>query len=231
MNREPEIINKIRLLMDGFVYVRSYQDGNKTYWDCYKLRKHECSARAITVHTSGGNFIVTKGVNESKHDHPPNREYAEAEKIKLNLKKKAEAHPEEPPSRLLRNELAGVSSGVVSQLPERESLKKSMRYVRRKNLPKNPVSLQDLGDLPSTYKKTATGDNFMIYDSREDDDSDDDDDENDDEERIIVFATRRNIELLSSSPIWFLDGTFKVLDLSFYHIYFLKPLTISLFSY
>lgn len=28
--------------------------------------------------------------------------------------------------------------------------------------------------------------------------------------RVLVFATRRHIELLCESPIWFLDGTFKV---------------------
>lgn len=119
------------------------------------------------------------------------------------MKRRAEQHPEEPPSRILREELAGVSSGVVSQMSERESLKKSLRNVRRKNLRPSPTSLEDLDALPEEYTKTATGDQFLIYDSENDEDDELDG-------RIIVFATRRNLELLCASPIWFLDGTFKV---------------------
>lgn len=201
MNQEPEIVGERRLFTNGHVYVRSgLPVGNTTYWECYKLRRKECRARATTKSTGGGNFTVTK---ESVHDHPPNREYVAAEKIRMNVKRKAEEHPEEPPSRILRTELENVPSAVLSQLPERENLKKSIRGTRRKNLPDNPTSLLELGELPVDFKKTTTGDQFLIYDSKNDDDDELDG-------RIIVFATRRNLELLAASSMWFLDGTFKV---------------------
>lgn len=92
---------------------------------------------------------------------------------------------------------------MISQLPERENIKKSIRKIRRKHLPKNPTSLEDLGELDTPHTKTSTGDNFLIYDSHNDEDDELDG-------RIIVFATRRNIEVLASSSTWFLDGTFKV---------------------
>lgn len=205
MNSEPEIINETRLFVDGYVYLRSsIPVSTTTYWKCPQLRQKQCGARAITV-TAAGKVTVIKGPEKSPHTHPPNREFAEAEKIKVNLKRKATANPEEPPSRLIRNELAGVAAGVVAQLPERENLKKSVRIIRRKNLPKNPISLEDLPEITNQYSKTATGDKFLIYDSKFDDEESDDTDG-----RVIVFATRRNIELLSSSRTWFLDGTFKV---------------------
>lgn len=206
MNPEPEIVNNTRLIVDGFVYHRSkLPKNNKIHWECHLLRKGECSARATTRHSGDGSFTIQKGLQE--HSHEPNREFAEAEKIKMTLKRKAETNPEEPPAELLRHELAGVLSGVLSQLPERENLKKAIRAVRIKNLPTNPTSIAELGELPDEYTKTATGDNFVIYDSINDE-------ELDLENRIIVFATRRNIELLSQSCIWFLDGTFKVINLN-----------------
>lgn len=203
MNENPEIVGVNRLLVEGFVYVKSRSDGNRTYWDCYKVRRGECKGRATTVSTGGSNFVITKGPRQSQHTHPPNREFAEAEKIKANLKRKAHDQLDRPPSGILQTELDGLSSAVISQLPERENLKKSIRVVRRKNLPKSPTSLEELGDLPAIFTKTSTGDNFLIYDSKNDEDYEPKD-------RIIVFATRRNLELLSSSSIWFLDGTFKV---------------------
>ena len=104
MNPEPEIVNERGLFLDGFVYVRLKPSGNKTHWDCYLLRKGQCKARATTVTTGPRTFIVTKGpvaVEDrvlSEHTHPPNRKYAEAEKMKLNMKRKAAEHPEERPT-------------------------------------------------------------------------------------------------------------------------------------
>lgn len=164
MNSGPEIVGGKRLFLEGFVYVRSKADGHRTYWDCNKVRNKECKARAITVFV-GENVVVEKGPDVSQHAHPPNREEAEAEKIKLNLKRKATIDPEEPPAGMLRNQLTGVHARVICQLPERENWKKAIRRVRRQHLPPNPTSLLELGELPEEFKNTLTGDRFLIYDS------------------------------------------------------------------
>ena len=36
-----------KLLVNGFVYVKSCRQGNKVYWDCVKVKDKECKARAI----------------------------------------------------------------------------------------------------------------------------------------------------------------------------------------
>ena len=57
---------------------------------------------------------------------------------------------------------------------------------------------------------TTGGEDFIIYDSYEDDDDDDDlDDEDRRRNRVVVFAPKRNIEILMKCAMWFLDGTFK----------------------
>ena len=73
-----------------------------------------------------------------------------------------------------------------------------MRRQRRANLPPNPQSLLELGELPAAFQQTLALEKFLIYDN------------GDKEDRVLVFVTRRNLEILSTSPICFLDGTFKV---------------------
>lgn len=228
MNTAPEIVNEKRLFIDGYVYYRSGPPkGNKTHWECSRLWKKECHARATTITAPSGPVTVTKGSfcfkitycfstcrflfpypfsnsgpNESEHSHPPNREEAEAEKIKLNLKRKAETQPDRPPTAMLREELAGVSAGTVAQLPERENLKQSIRRLRNKKTDRSPTSLSELVELPEKYRKMVNGDQFLIHDSRDHDGVVD--------ERVLVFSTKKNLQLLAASPMWFMDGTFKV---------------------
>ena len=102
-----------------------------TYWDYVKVRYKECKARAITVHVPNGKIIIDKGPDQSPHAHAPNREEAEAEKLRSRLKRKA-GENDIIPALLLREELEIVPSGILSQLPERENLKQSIRRVRAK---------------------------------------------------------------------------------------------------
>lgn len=59
--------------------------------------------------------------------------------------------------------------------------------------------------IPSEYKMTADGEDFLLYDSGSSD------------QRMLVFSTVRNIKLLENSTDWFGDGTFKVVPGLFYH--------------
>lgn len=205
MDDTPTIIGA-KMINKGYIYTRSkYGANNTTYWDCQKLRTKQCRSRAVSTVVNGG-VIITK---ETEHDHAPDREVAEAEKIKFDLKQEALTNKEQGPSTILRNVLASTSAGVVAHLPERSNLKKSIRVVRRKNLPPNPKSLEELREVPEEYSNTITGDAFLLYDSAQDGKL---------RGRVLVFATRRNIELLAESDTWFLDGTFKVI--STLHNYF-----------
>lgn len=105
-----------------------------------------------------------------------------------------------------------VDPHVLSQLPERENLKKSMRRVRRRELPPNPTSLSDLNEIPERYTKTLAGESFLLYDSKSDEDYQG-------KGRVIVFSTRRNLEILSNSSTWYLDGTFKIAPNIFTQVY------------
>lgn len=198
---EPKIVNK-KLLLGGYVYVKSRDVGGKSYWDCKLVRRGQCKARAITS-MRGGTIYVEKGAGNSPHLHPSSPEACRAEIFKANLNSQMEDRPEATPAQLLRDELPKVDPGVLTRLPSRESLKTQMRRVRRKNMPANPTSLLDLHEIPDRFKETLTKEKFLFYDSNSDENYSHGG-------RILIFATRRNLELLARSEEWFLDGTFKV---------------------
>jgi len=118
------------------------------------------------------------------------------------LKRKATQDPECPPAKMIRDALSQCSQNVIANLPLRENLRKTIRRERRIGLPPNPKSLDELEDLPPKYQLSAKGEQFLLFDSRDDPDFG--------IGRVIVFSTRRNLEQLAKSDTWFVDGTFKV---------------------
>lgn len=104
---DAERFHEKRLDIDGFMYVFSFDRKASTYWDCSKVRNKECKARAVTSVNHMNQLVVVKGPNESEHSHPPNRDAVEAEKIRLNIKKKAQDNPQTRPASVIRG-LASV---------------------------------------------------------------------------------------------------------------------------
>lgn len=101
-NYRARILSRTRLDIDGYLYVRSYERKESTYWDCKKLRDGECKARAVTTKNPLGGVVVSKGWRESPHRHAPSRDVAEAEKIKADIKKRSEEDEQAKPSVIIR---------------------------------------------------------------------------------------------------------------------------------
>ena len=188
---QSRIVGK-KLLSAGFVYLRSKIENGKIYWECQKLRHGECRVRVITIDTLNGEIIFHKRAKDEDHTHFPNQEQCEAEEANYRMKRKADEHPERPPSAILRDELPTVSEGALNHLPDRENLKKIIRRRGRKNLPPNPRNINELGEVPELYQRTLLDEKFLIYDSIG----------NENLERELVFSIRRNLEELSESDIY-----------------------------
>lgn len=197
---EPQIIGK-RLIMDGFIYYKTTSTAKRIYWECKRYRLGECKSRAITElpNPTTGKLNVIKRPALQDHAHSPNQNECQAEAAKIDIKRAAESNPERPPSAILREKLPKLSIGVLAMLPDRENLKKTMRRLKQKDLPTNPQTLEDLDQIPDRYTKTLLDEKFLIYDSGKNP-----------KRRILVFATKFNLEKLSKSSVWYIDGTFKV---------------------
>lgn len=109
------------------------------------------------------------------------------------LQRQARNHPERPPSAVVR-EVQNCDEAVQAELPEIENIKKTIQRKRLQHLPSNPTNVHELqgtqlqhsfkelffsfplnvallhiADIPDSYKKTLTGENFLLYDSNDDD--------------------------------------------------------------
>ena len=70
------------------------------------MRYKECKARTRTVCGPNGHIALTQGLEQSPHLHAPNRRY--------RLKRKADEDENTPLAGMIREELHGVPSGVLS---------------------------------------------------------------------------------------------------------------------
>lgn len=96
------------------VYYHAKTHREKRHWECRNLRlSKDCTARAVTNNPRPREeLVLIKGPTQSPHSHAPNFNEGEAEKILGKLKRKAEDHPEQPPTQLLWTELANVPEGI-----------------------------------------------------------------------------------------------------------------------
>jgi len=78
------------------------------------------------------------------------------------IKETAEAQPALPPAVIVRDALVGASQRVLSQMPLRENLRQTISRERRKKLPPNAKSLEDLQELPTEYTKTTLDEQFVL---------------------------------------------------------------------
>lgn len=99
-----------KLILDGYVYYHGKYADARRHWECRRLRTKECTARVVTNNPQPGEALIVfkKGFHV---DHPPNYDECAAERVKASLKRRAEEHPEQPPTQLLRGQLNGLSQG------------------------------------------------------------------------------------------------------------------------
>lgn len=71
-----------KLYTDGYTYYEVNIIKGRWYWKCRNIG--ECNVRAIT-YPEGDQVVVVKGPNQSPHQHPLNRERAEAEIVTVSI--------------------------------------------------------------------------------------------------------------------------------------------------
>lgn len=186
-NMSPNFIKSKRgknlLVSKGFVYHKHSSKKENTYWIC--SRKPECKTRA----TSRGDppHIIREGT----HDHAPDQDEVVARTLLNDIKEVSTQHPEMPPLQITSNRLQNIPAVVLAKLPNEMAVRRTINRVRQANLPPNPKTLEELGDIPDEYQQTSGGDRFLLWDSA---DYEDDDEVGGD--RIIIFATAANLKLL-----------------------------------
>lgn len=123
----------------------------------------------------------------TEHCHAPTPDLAPVLELKNKIKIRA-ADTEELPSTILHSTMRSFPLDAAGQLPQSESLLRSIRRQR----PAAPMNADN--KLPDQLKQTDRGENFVLHE----------------DDKLIIFTTATNLSVLKTCKHWFVDGTFKV---------------------
>ena len=137
----------------GFEFHKTGRYKENTYWVC--ARRPECMARATTKGLPPEAPTILKCGTHS--GHAPDREKTSVHKVVNTMKQLAAQHPEMEPANIIRDNMANLGEEVISQLPQRPALRRPIQRKRQADLPKNPLSLNEIRELPEEYQTTSAG--------------------------------------------------------------------------
>lgn len=104
---------------------------------------------------------------------------------------------------------AGLSSYALAQMPDYETLARSVRNERKDADRKtSPTDLNEL-EFPPDLCKTSNGENFLMFDSGVYDDN----------KRIVIFSSKTSLDFLATCETIHMDGTFKSCPQLFSQLY------------
>lgn len=188
----------------SYSFDKMSQDGQTKFWRCDK--RHACKAR---VHVREG--IVVRRINQ--HTHPGSAANVEVMGAMTALRDRA-ANTQDQTARVVSFATDNLSQAAHGALPKIDNMKRTIRRQRVavQAAPANPASLADLV-IPLEYtqyeKHPGQIEDFLLYDSGP----------LSGDSRFLIFSTERNMDILSRSSEWFMDGTFDVAPPLFTQIY------------
>lgn len=210
---------RLKLCFEGYVYYKDREVGGKVQWGCKERKEFKCPARI----TTSDDKIVRKW---KEHNHPGDQAAIVADKT-LNMIRNCATSSKVPPIEIIKHVVKNCPEAVAPRLPSLETMKRTVRKIRQRANMANegPPSYTNRCQIvfPPLYTETIKGDEFLLYDSGAN------------EQRILIFATKKNLELLAESEEWYADGTFKSVPLLFGKLYtihgFKKKTSIPLVSF
>ena len=182
----------------------SKADGVTKFWRCDK--KNVCKARIHTLEDR-----VVHRIHQ--HTHAGDAARTEVLTAITSMKERAST-TQDTTGQIVTNGVANLTQAAMGALPSIACLKRTIQRKRVADVgaPPNPARLTDL-IVPvdyTRYEKTPdTYEDFMLYDSGPASGDD----------RILIFSTERNLEILTNSTEWAMDGTFDIAPVLFTQVY------------
>lgn len=206
MNREVcQLVDstrgKAKLNVRGYLLVKDKSRDEKYYWCCEYKNAQNCNGRA-TTNLVGEEHLLIKFV---EHNHAPIASRVDVVQT-LNSMRNAASGSSDPPAQIIQNTIANMPQDSYSYMPNTDALRKQINYVRKKHLPSQPQSLQDI-DIPINLRQTIRGEQFLARDIEYG------------EEKMLIFCTTSNLQHLQNANYWIVDGTFKTVPILFQQLY------------
>lgn len=115
-------------------------------------------------------------------------------RIVISVKKRSIDEPEVPPLEIT-SVMETMPEVVMAQMPSQIALIRAIQREQAKAFPTNLQTIDELGDIPGKYRATTAKEDFLLYNSNDFIDNDNLDG------RVIVYATEKNVKMLSKSKI------------------------------
>lgn len=144
------------------------------------------------------------------HSHAPDARKLGKKKVMTNIKHRAKT-TRNPAHQIISESLIDIPKAVSAEIVSTQQLVQTINRVRQDpEAPKNPTTLAEIV-FSEKYSKTASGKDFILFDSGTFSDEDDN--------RIIIFGTRENLDFLAKCHSWYMDGTFNIAPRLFQQLY------------
>lgn len=203
-------IIKNKLFYNGYVMIKNKQRENVFYWECEK-RSHKkekndfdyCNARMVTLLTNGKHVI--RGKVPIHINHAPDASRLIVKTAIANINDKAKSTRENP-SQIIQDIHSAVPITARPYMPSVEATRKIILRARRKLLPPEPSSVEEI-NIPDNLKKCLNGDQFLLKEISISN------------QKILIFSTKNEIKNLIEAPYWIMDGTFKTVPNIFLQLY------------
>jgi hypothetical protein len=218
----------------NFLYVRISQTGLTTYWRCREMKKSNCPARAQTVRKNEDDPTeYLKHSDSENHSHLSSvMDVRHLEEMSKALEKAVE-NKELKPRSLFGDITKNLDQEGLMVRTSELGVIRSIQRARRKSHGDRPLPAtftQAITLLPEDLYNTASGDPFCLFagpvnEAGEDAEEADEDGEEqqargqEDPPTMILYLSAFGKEVLTTSAMWFSDGTFSTAPTPFQQLY------------
>lgn len=136
-----------KLIYRGYLFTKHREVKDGVSWRC--VQRGKCRGRVMIDEDD-------QVLSSADHSHDPDWGTCRATETVVAIKRAAETS-RAPTEAIIQSKVARLSSETAMKLPKVDSLKKTVRRVKRQNLPPEPKSLGDLNELPARFTRTLSG--------------------------------------------------------------------------
>ncbi|KAK4883085.1 hypothetical protein RN001_006404 [Aquatica leii] len=194
-----------KLRFSGYLYVLHTERREFIRWRCSMSSSFKCRGSLTT------DLNKTVPNVTSQHNHPADEEYVKVAKTVCEMKQRAKESGSKP-VQIFAEAVQTLENTTRARMPLEDSMKRTLRNQKSKNLPSMPATLQELvieGDW--TMSGGLNPKRFLLHDNGPNA-----------EERMIIFATDSSLRFLSQSNEWYFDGNFSLAPPMFLQLYVIR---------
>lgn len=182
------------LIYESYIYNMCKNNESRTLWRCKYAQRDKCNARATTLHN--GELLKPFSVQINGLHICQQCEVSATLHVFTQDLKETAAQSSAPVSRIYRekaNDLFLKNPEACKKLKPLRNLKSTAYRARHSTIPTLPKTRAEIC-LPENYQQTKSGEQFLLSSL--------------DNNNIIIFATKRNLEIMETCETLYCDGTF-----------------------